>query len=125
MVTSLRSIFKLIDRKGDSFVNQNALINDAVVEFIKRLTCSNWIDVQGGQNKQIKAISMENLETLLILSFGLGTLPDELVGHFDAELNHDSDETLLVQQTEKRIGKMQWIDHTILKGKKGFITAPK
>ena len=94
IVTFFRSIFKLLDRKGDSYWNQSALINDAIVELIKRINSSNWIDGKGGPNKQ-NAISMDNLETLLLLAFGLGTLPDELVGHFDAEFDHESDETML------------------------------
>ena len=62
---------------------------------------------------------MDNLETLLLLAFGMGTLPDELVSHFDAEFDHESDETMLLRQIEKHISKMQWVDHSILQKKKG------
>ena len=125
IVTFLRSMFKLLDRKSNSFLNQNALINNAVIEFVKRLSNSDWIYDEGGPNKQINAISMDNLETLLLLSFGMGTLPDELVGHFDAEFDHESDETMLLRQIEKHISKMQWIDHSILQGKKAEKHAPR
>ena len=125
IVTFFRSIFKLLDRKGDSYLNQGALINDAIVELVKKISNSKWIDVKGGPNKQINAISMDNLETLLLLSFGMGTLPDELVSHFDTEFDHESDETMLLRQIEKHISKMQWIDHSILQGKKAENHAPK
>ena len=123
IVIFFRSIFKLLDRKGDSYLNQGALINDKVVELIKKLENSNWID--GETKKGKNAISMNNLETLLLLAFGLGTLPDELVGHFDADFGPKSNENLILNQIDKHITKMQWVDHSIVNGKRAEKQSPK
>ena len=89
------------------------------------MNSSDWIDVPVGTKAQANAISLDNLETLLLLAFGLGTLPDELVGHFDADFNHENDENLILSQIEKHITKMQCADRTILDGKKAEKQGPK
>ena len=125
IVTFFRSIFKLLDRKGDSYWNQSAKLNDSITELVKRMNTSNWVDVPAGTKADANAISLDKVETLLLLAFGLGTLPDELVGHFDADFNHTNDENLILNQIEKHITKMQCADRTILDGKKSEKQCPK
>ena len=111
LVLGLRQVLKLHNRKGNSFVTQNAKINDGVVDFITNLGNSDWADLNGK-----RGISLKNLGRLLQLSVGLLSLPDALVNTFDAEFSPTATENDVMAQISKNVGKMAVPDSTILRG---------
>ena len=110
-VLDLRRVLKLHDRGGNSFVSQNAKINDAVVDFINNLGTSSWADLNSK-----RGISLANLSRLLQLAVGLHSLPDALVNSFDITFSNTSTEKDVMAQINKNLTKMQLPDSTILKG---------
>ena len=110
-VLDLRRVLKLHDRGSNSFVSQNARINDAVQEFLNNLGKSGWTDLNSK-----RGISLSNLGRLLQLAVGLHSLPDALVNSFDITFNNVSTEKDVMGQIHKHIGKMPVPDSTILKG---------
>ena len=111
VVLGLCQVLRLHNRNGNSFVAQNAKINDGVIDFISNLGNSDWADVNGR-----RAISLENLGRLLQLSVGLLSLPDELVNSFDVNFSPTSTENDVMAQINKNVDKMTVSDSTILKG---------
>ena len=111
IVLDLRRVLKLHDRGDNSFVSQNAKINDAVVDFINNLGTSQWADLDSKQG-----ISLNNLSRLIQLAVGLQSLPDSLVNSFDITFSNKSTEKDVMSQIHKHVCKMPVPDSTILKG---------
>ena len=111
VVLDLRRVLKLHDRKGNSFMAQNAKVNDATVDFISKLTNSDWVDC-----KPQGAISLKNVGRLLHLAVGLHSLPDALVNAFDTEFTPKSTERQVMEQINRHLPNMQVADSTILNG---------
>ena len=111
VVQDLRGVLKLHARGGRSFMAQNALVNDSIVDFISKLGKSEWVDC-----KPQGAISVKNLGRLLHLAVGLHSLPDALVNAFDTELTPKSTERHIMEQIHRHLPNMQVVDSTILNG---------
>ena len=111
LVLDLRRVLKLHDRDGNSFVRQNARINDAVIDFCTNLQGSPWADEDNG-----KAISINKLGRLLQLAIGTLSLPDALVSSFDQSFSPTSTERDVMAQINKHVGKLPVSDSTILSG---------
>ena len=110
VVYDLRRVLKLHDRGGNSYVSQNAKINDAVVDFVSKLEKSIWVSRGKG------SISLRNLGRLLHLAVGLHALPDGLVDSFDTMFSPSSTEKDVMEQINRHMGKMSVVDSTILQG---------
>ena len=111
LVLDLRRVLKLHERGGNSFLAQNAKINDGIIDFCSNLKKSSWADADSRN-----AISIDNLSTLLQLSIGVLSLPDALVNNFDETFSPSSTERDVMSQINKHIGKLTVSDSTILGG---------
>ena len=111
LVLDLRRVMKLHNRDGNSFVAQNARINDGIIDFCTSLQNSNWADKDNG-----RAISINRLGRLLQLAIGTLSLPDNLINSFDEGFSPTSTERDIMSQITKHIGKLPVGDSTILGG---------
>ena len=111
IVLDCRRVLKLHDRDGNSFVSQNAKINDGILDFISNLGNSDWADLDAR-----RGISLRNLGRLLQLAVSLHSLPEALVNSFDERLTPTSTEKDVMTQIHKHVGKLVVSDSTILNG---------
>ena len=109
LVRDLGSILRHVDRKGYSMVANGAKVNDRMLEFVTKLSSTDW--VTNG------AIKVEDFATLVQLGIMMASLPEPLVNSFDKPLTKKSSETDIMDQVIKHKGKLSDFDVTILEGK--------